>query len=830
MPRKTLAFLEANRITTGVLVFCLLASVGVYRWVAYPFSVQEAVAAETAIAFTTESPKSRKTALDSATYPRIFHYFPGLKQDYSLFSQLLHRESQAVWSLDHLGGKRYALSCAAAGYQEFFLDSLTRTGTGSTSVYQGIQVHQLVWEEQRIAYARYRNLLLLGRLPLQVEGQIAQLQSKAESWLEDRELQPKQCWINPANFPAFVSGFLGGAALAKSRDWAEALPPFALRWPSQEDTISLRGRLAAYPLPEAEDTAAYRVLSYLPASIAWCSWRSLALPETSNPLFAEYIAPWLGKGIAQLQMPLPGGIEQNRVVLLRAKNTADAEEALEALGRESGQLQSYNFQLFTIRQLFSGEALAPLRIDMPTPYAVVLGEYVAFSTGRTALEQVANAYLLGQSIQTLPEFRRLWPELRASRMNAWFFFNGKRGRNRVKEWLVGHRDEWSALLRDYPFWMGSLRSGGVLQVKAAAGIGQQGEDSQAGLLWSAPIGTEVANCPQPYPAGGWLIEDKKHRLYLLKDNGEQRWRFQLPKPLLNAPQFVRQGEQRPPDIAFATPHRLYLLHPDGQPLPPYPVEWPSPARSPLLITPLEGQRFFGSFVSTDEGVYGLKHDGRPLPAWSPNTRADTLVRHPVRHFQQAGKDYFILLSENGTLYALQRDGSPRFDALKLSGTFQSPPYFQADEHHKRIAIGSREGFAHIINLQGQHFRLQLLPGAQRARFLFAQIVGDGRKDYLAWDEERLALHYYDGGDFLKHFEYQFPAPPSEVFLAHKDGQPCIGWWSRAKQRIYLLNSDGELMPGFPLAGSTPFKTQPLPDGGTMVVCGYGDQVYAYRVE
>jgi len=117
MARKHSAFLNLNRITISALVLCLLASVGLYRWVAYPFSVTEAVAAETAITFMTESHKIRKTALDSTNYPYIFRYFPDLRQDFSQFSQLLISDGQAVWSIAHLGGDRYALSCATEAYR-----------------------------------------------------------------------------------------------------------------------------------------------------------------------------------------------------------------------------------------------------------------------------------------------------------------------------------------------------------------------------------------------------------------------------------------------------------------------------------------------------------------------------------------------------------------------------------------------------------------------------------------------------------------------------------------------------------------------------------------
>lgn len=828
---KLVVFGQAYRATIGAGVLLLLLILGWYFWGIYPANPREAVPAESAIVFNANGLKSKESQNDSLSSPTFFRFFPSLLEDFRNMQPLLAAGSY-VYTVDHLGKGRYALSAVIDGGQRAVLDSLHRSCHRSTSVYLGIDVHQLQLPTGKIAYACYRNLLLLGRLPLQVEQQLAQLDTGGSPFLE-RIPKAKQGILITENLPGFLAGFLRGAAINTSRSWAKQKGWLRLGWERDSLGVRIKGTGLPRKAQPPADSAGYRVLPYLPAELAWCQWSSFDSPEPGDALFDQHIRPWMGNDKALLQMPLPGKIAENQVLLLRTLGAQSAEQGLLALGEQGGTLDSYRFQLFTVRRLFVEGLLAPLGVDMENPYTVVLGEYVAFSPSKIALEQTANAYLLSQHLATQPAFHSVWPEIADGSARGWFFFNGRLGRTRLREWLANLQSEALRFLEAYPYWAGSVDAEGQFQLY---GIRTPAADRKqaAAQLWIAPLQAEAATPPYPYPEGGFLLQDADHRLYFFNQQGARLWTFALADAMIGPPRWVDFFDSGPPCIALTTRDRLYVLDPQGRAVGRYPQPWPSPALSPLLVANMEGERAFRSFVGTARGVYGYTQDGQALPAWSPYTGLDSTVRQAMRYQQYGLADHMIALTEKGTLYSLQREGSTRFDALPLGSTFgatfSSPPYIQADDVQQRIAVGDEQGFVHAINLEGTHFRLRVLPGASNARFHFVQLLGDSRRDYLAWDSSRLTLHYYQGQSFVKHLAYRFPRPPSAVFVVKRSGQPHIGWWSDSAQRIYLISLDGEMVPGFPLAGSTPFRVQALPDGSDLLIVGYGRRVYGYRLE
>ena len=828
---RLLKRVQAYRIPVGIGVLLLVIGVGVYRWGIYPADPVDAIAAETAVIVNPQLPKSKEFGEDSRSAAVFFRFFPSLLSDYHHIRSLLG-DGKYVYAVEQIGGGHYALSAAVEGGAGATLDSLHRHYHHRTSVYLGTPVHQLSLPAGHLAYSRYRNLLLLGRLPLQVERQLAQLQQSHKSTIGQAP-GSNQGVIISENLPGFLAGYWKGAALSASRHWAALQTKLLFSWAQDSLGITIRGSGGPTHPQSPADSAAYRILPYLPAELAWCQWSYMDIPTSGNNLFDQYIRPWLGNDRAQLQMPLPGKIAANQVLLLRTLDPQLAEEALSAVGEQKGMLDSYRFQLFTVRRLFTDRLLAPIGVAMENPYAVVLGDYVAFSPGKTALEQVANAYLLSQHLAMQPAFQEVWPRIADSEATAWFFFNGLLGRSRLRQWLAGLKQETLDFIGAYPLWAGSWNAAGDFQLYGRQAAAAK---DRAGLAqsWITPLEAEAATPAYAYPEGGFLLQDTDDRLYFFNEKGERLWTFPLANPVLGAPQWVAYFDNGPPCIAFVTRERLYIIDPKGKVVGRYPRLLPAPALSPLLVASMQGERAFRMFVGTEKGISGYTKDGQALPSWSPYSQLDSTLRLSMRYQQYGTADHMVALTEKGTLYDLQRDGQARFDSLPLgatyNATFSSPPYLQADGEQQRIAVGDEQGFVHAVNLQGTHFRLRVMPGASGMSFRFVQLLGDSRRDYLAWDDERLTLHYYEGQTFKKHLAFRFPGPPAEVFVAELYGQPHIGWRTEAEQRVYLMTLEGEMVPGFPLAGSTAATSLPLSDGGQMLVVGYGRRVYGYLPE
>ncbi len=767
--------------------------------------------------------KSKTSGVDSLVLPPFFNAFSGLRQDFSQISSFCTDAGQAVWWADNPSGSTIALSCITEDYRQSVIDSLTAKCPPDETVYRGTTVYQLDCPGAAVSFAYYRNLLLIGRLPLQVEAQITQLAEK-EAVGFPASFPPGSYWVRGGNLAPLLSGMLSGPALSNVRSWEAGLTDARLSWRFDSSAWRAEGQARftdAYP--QADDLPALDVLPYLPANLSWCTWSTLA-PLQGTPVFEKYMAPWLGADAAQFALPFPGPAEARQVMLLRTTDGQKADQMLNELGARTGQASSYTFQVFQIRQLFTNEALQPFGWQLSAPYAVVLGDYVAFGATRQAVEQVANNYLLNQSIALDPAFQELWKQAGQEHCRSWFYFDGPSAGRMLQDWVTdGPVEQWSALRV-----AGSLQQDGTLSL-ALSETGKPEAAATPELFWAFPLPAPVASGLYAAPQGGVIFQDTEHRVQHLGADGALSWSYPAGAPMIGTPAAADYYGEEPYCLAFATESLLHMVSPDGSPAGAYPLELPSPATSSLLIAPLEGTRFFASFVGTQAGVYGFNREGQPLPHWLPNARFDSTIRQPMRHFQFGGRDYLLALTEKGTLYAKGREGEARFDSVALGGVFASPPFVQADQAQQRIALGDQSGFAHAVNLQGTHFRLQLIPGASGARFLFAPILGDARHDYLCWTSDRMVLHYYEGNNFKEAWAYTFPEPPAGVCRISLSGKNHIAWWSSTSERLYLLSPDGVLMPGFPVAGGSKPVVLSLSAEEQLLLSAARGQLYAYKV-
>src|SRR5690606_27234005 len=118
----------------------------------------------------------------------------------------------------------------------------------------------------------------------------------------------------------------------------------------------------------------------------------------------------------------------------------------------------------------------------------------------------------------------------------------------------------------------------------------------------------------------------------------------------------------------------------------------------LMMVDFDGSGNYNFFLAAENGgIYGFDTKGRPLPGWNPRTGAGD-IRHPLKHFQQDGKDYLVALAGEKTIHCFQRDGSVRFPPIVLEGKLPfSMPAVQSYPGAGRIVLCDDSGTATVIN-------------------------------------------------------------------------------------------------------------------------------------
>ncbi|MCB0546190.1 MAG: hypothetical protein KDD19_01300 [Phaeodactylibacter sp.] len=739
--------------------------------------------------------------------------------------------------VQNLGAGELALSLAVEA-PSFPLEKALSVYQSETTLFRGEPIwHLSLPEGGMLALARYRNLLLLGRLPLQVEASLSQLKEGLSDWSVPRFSGSRHLYLRVDNLSELGSGIWAPPlrdALRRFEPYCEGLN---LSFEKKGDTLDIHGTVDGRR-PASRHNGQVQVsdgalLNYLPDNLAWCFRKSLDSIPHAGPGIGGYLASLAGTELAFASMALPGSEAENQFLLLSIRPDVDAQSRLDGLVKELGALESYNYKSFQIVRLRADTLLRPLGFEMANPFFTVLGDYVAFSTSKVVLEQMASSLLAGKTLVQDESFLRLWASLHPGRQTVWAFSNTNLLRLRLPAYFEQQKESIAGLLSSFEAMMVMLEPDGSISGRILPKDSGTAKPA-SGMAWIVNLDTTAVSAVQHFPLDGgqqgFLVQDQAHALYLISVKGERLWKRPLEEPVIGGIAYLpssRQGRQR---MAFSTAEKIHVLNARGEPATNFPVALPAPASSPLMAVDFEGQQRYHFFVACENGmIYGYDYRGLPMEGWSPQEKLDSLVRQPMVHFQKDNKDYIIALSEAGTLHVFGRDGSYRFDPVKTGASFRSPPFFQAEGEIERIALGDDRGLGHIVSLQGDYFRIKLMPElGEGTRFLFVNLTGDERKDYVAYRGEELVVRYYDGLKLVTHFSETLDLPVDTAFLLSFSGKEAIGILHRQDRKATLLDAEGAPVPGFPLAADVPFTMAPQPEGGQMIVTGYGASVYAYR--
>lgn len=729
-----------------------------------------------------------------------------------------------------------------------------------TSIFRGNEVFHLQDGGQHFAVAKYRNLLLFGRHAFMVENAISQLESPSTSLCRDdrfsqlaRKLDPGAGSVGVlANFDQFESQLaplFSTARLADVAGLGNVANWLLMELPTGSASGTWRASLTSDPqnkllaANEKGDLQPYKnAFRAIPDNLALVNWLSIGQlkPAAHGGNWRKFIAPWAGN---ELVFALGEPMEGNAVelfLLLKTNKTERAEEKLAAAANLSPNSETVDFQMFKLRKL-DGLALGDmlgLGEKLNSPFAAVIGEYTLFSNSRVGVERWLEKYVAGQTCSKNVPFLQSIRSLPHEAQGFFFFETGQ-----VWQHAAGFLDEGIlSKIGANPLPFKQLtgvweRKGGRCDMTLLhANLPSADTATPADILWKVQLGAAVAISPMAFknPQSGEMevfVQDANHIIYLLSKTGRLFWQRRLDGPILSKVYPLDLYGNSETQFAFSTASGIHVVDHFGEDVAGFPLKLQTPATNGVTVVDFFNSNDYCFFIACGNGnAYGFDEKGSPIEGWRPKTGVGE-VRLPLVHFQAQGKDFLILLDVAGNLQVFQKNGEKRFNPIALATRFQQAPDFQADGGNFRIVACDTAGGAFAINLAGEHFKLNLLSAGKSAvGFRFADVVGDNRKDYAVLSEESLKVSYYAGKDFKTAFEHKFDRRQDEVFPMQwgSRSKAMLGTVCREHRQINLLNDKGELLPQFPLAGTTSFQVVDLlGEGKPVALVGNGDSVYAY---
>jgi hypothetical protein len=776
---------------------------------------------------------------------------PALQRDLTLYRMLFQRldstgfsmERPLLFFLQMNGPEGPALGAIWAVRGEEAIRKVLPVTSVSRTQYQGRPVTTVELEgERRLTFTQYRDLLVMGRFPFLVEEVIGHLRGNPGAPLLNSTL---------ASFAgASLTLWMNGQILNQNWTGSEAF------WPEgwlrvgvdvEGDFQVLKGRFFAESrryLSWMEGTVAARpgpVLNIIPEQFSYLEWRHYEAPAEGlgEGLLSSYFQPWAGGEQVYLTNTLGGtGGKEESFWVLSLSDRDGAAAALDSLAREEGMLEDYNYQTYRIRRLLTG-SLRPGRgrVSFESPYCVLLDDYLLLSNSRSGLELWIDQFLAGATLVRSEAFLDFYQH-NDQPARVWWLARPPLLNQPATGALL--RDVFLRLVAGQPI-IGGRWSGELATPALDATWKRETQAPAPGSLiaWRFRLEEDARTGPQLLRVGEntpplFAVQDRGHRLYLLDASGREIWQKPLESPVRSAFHLIDYYQDGQQQLLFNTPAAIHLVDLEkGENVAFFPMVLQSPATNAMTVVDTSGHGGYAFFVANSNGyIYGFDREGRPLPGWNPRSTGAE-VDHPLLHFQEATRDFFVALDTAGTLHVFKRDGTYRFPPFSFNDTFPNPPGYQLHRRASRIVACNKDGIVYVMNLAGDHFRLRLETRPRRpVKFAFADILGDDRNDYISLNRGRISVHYYRGNDFREAFTFRAEHPLTDVFAVEVPGRQktAIGAVDASTGKIYLIDEKGDLFPGFPLAGRTRFAVIEPPAGTyPLLVVADGNTVYGYEV-
>ncbi len=845
----------------------------------FPISAVEAIPVNAGLVIEFKNLEQFRNDLDSVEYKRELNkqlLFRTLNQDLQFLEKLVAKDSlkkqvllksPLLVNLQSSGSEELHFLLVlelpsnqlANGFTQFLCKH--KDVKLKSSVFKNQTVYELKGGEgESLSVSPFRNLLLLGKYSLLVEDGLEQLKSMKKHALSKVTSTVKgtsRIYCKPSGLTVLALPFINAVGkkqieLYKESDlWLGGDVYFEKEGLRLEGQIKTFGNGLLQKIVKGKPADRSPIIKVLPNNLAIMSWLGFDSVSSytesnalkANAIFNNYFAPWLGDHLAYvITEPYSTKLDAERFLVLSVKDIDLAEDNLQRLAEQEGELKLHNYMTYRIRQIMTDDLLESgiwNGASFKNPYITIIENYMILAQSRQALEVWIDKYLSGQILSKDAAFldysRRL-----GEKTNYWHHVQLSNSKHFLRSLLQkkNHQsleNELLAMANFYPIGF-EINKGG--KVKGLLEYHSEKATADTRSLWKTALDDEVIGAPtvitnpQTQQKEVW-VQDKSNVLQVLNNEGDLLWHRKLDAPLLSDIFVLDFYENDDVHFLFNTPGKIYIVNNKGQDVGSFPIRLQSKATNGVLAVDFDDNGKYQFFVACRNGnVYGFERIGRPVPGWNPLT-GEGRVDFPIKHFQKGGKDFVMITKSDYKMNVYDRNGKERFKPIRFKDKIRSAPDFDTHSPGARMVALNRKGLLEVINLEGKTFGIELNMGdINDAHLAFGDIANDGRKDYIALSKNNMKAFAYDENSFVTLFEKNLKDKPDELFTVKLPNKKksYIGTLTKNKKRINLYNGSGKKIKGFPLAGSTPFEVVRLfGDREDVLVVGNGKSVVAYRL-
>ncbi|MDT0293982.1 hypothetical protein ACFQ3R_06640 [Mesonia ostreae] len=303
--------------------------------------------------------------------------------------------------------------------------------------------------------------------------------------------------------------------------------------------------------------------------------------------------------------------------------------------------------------------------------------------------------------------------------------------------------------------------------------------------------------------------DNELRAYTIQ--GKQNWKKELDGKIIGTPKEIDIYNNGRIQLAFNTAHKFYIIDRNGNDVKPFPLNFKTPITQAVSVFDYANNSKYRFVIAQDNAVSMWNKDGKQVKGFKFSKTASTVSQSP-KHIRIGNKDYIVVPEENGTLHILNRVGDTRVN-VKEKIDFSSNDWYLYDN---RFTSSSLDGKLIQISESGKVTQ-------KNKNFTETNRIDATSNTLVSLSENELNIK----GKEVK-LDFGLYTAPKIFYLNNKI---YIALTDTQASKVYIFDSQAELLPGFPVYGNSQISLENIDAQGSLefIVKGEDNSVLLYSL-
>src|SRR5690554_4455769 len=308
-----------------------------------------------------------------------------------------------------------------------------------------------------------------------------------------------------------------------------------------------------------------------------------------------------------------------------------------------------------------------------------------------------------------------------------------------------------------------------------------------------------------------VVQDVSNQLHLIAANGRTLWNRRLDGPILGEIHEIDMYKNGRVQMAFSTEKTLYVLDRNGNDVAPFPLKFKDAITQPLAVFDYDNNRNYRLLITQGNEILMYDAKGKTVSGFTFKKAGSALVL-PPQHIRIGNKDYLLFAESGGKLNILSRTGSSRI-SVSEKFDFGSQPI-----------VSENEGFVFYTN-DGKKVHID-----QSGKVTKEQLSSTSSAYKVVRGRTQVTLEDYVLQINNRRIELPFGMYEAPV-ISVSNQRILIAVTDRQENRVYVYNSQGQLLPNFPVYGTSVMELGDANNNGRPngVVKGNGKNVVLYEI-